>query len=76
MTFPTGGPGNKMSSQKPESSHIGPKSTGGMAAETQTPANRDLGVDKPKAFDAQGTIGKQFTGEYPQPNNKPSTYRL
>ncbi|KXJ91810.1 hypothetical protein Micbo1qcDRAFT_203860 [Microdochium bolleyi] len=33
----------------------------GMASSTQTPANSHLGTDKPKAFDEQGAIGKQFT---------------
>ncbi|KAI1436121.1 hypothetical protein GGR50DRAFT_652818 [Xylaria sp. CBS 124048] len=35
----------------------------GMASATKTPANAHLGEDKPKALDAQGTIGKQFTEE-------------
>ncbi|KUI59289.1 hypothetical protein VP1G_06501 [Cytospora mali] len=35
--------------------------SGGMSGATQTPANSHVGVDKPKAFDAQGSIGKQFT---------------
>ncbi|KAK8054394.1 hypothetical protein PG996_013695 [Apiospora saccharicola] len=34
---------------------------GGMASATKTPANAGIGEDKPKAFDAQGAIGKQFT---------------
>lgn len=44
------------------SSATGAKTTGGMASSTTTPANAHLGVDKPKAFDAEGAIGKQFTG--------------
>lgn len=36
---------------------------GGMAGAVQTPANAGLGHDKPKVFDAEGAIGKQFTGE-------------
>ncbi|KAK3938234.1 hypothetical protein QBC46DRAFT_390698 [Diplogelasinospora grovesii] len=43
------------------SQHAGPKSTGGMASATTTPANAHLGQDKPKAFDSSGAIGKQFT---------------
>ncbi|KAK8069917.1 hypothetical protein PG994_006533 [Apiospora phragmitis] len=34
---------------------------GGMASDTKTPATAGIGEDKPKAFDAQGAIGKQFT---------------
>jgi len=44
------------------SSATGAKTTGGMASATTTPANAHLGADKPKAFDAEGAIGKQFTG--------------
>lgn len=36
--------------------------SGGMSGSTQTPANANLGQDKPKAFDAAGAIGQQFTG--------------
>lgn len=36
--------------------------SGGMSGSTQTPANAHLGQDKPKAFDAAGAIGQQFTG--------------
>jgi len=43
------------------SSATGAKTTGGMASATTTPANAHLGADKPKAFDAEGAIGKQFT---------------
>jgi hypothetical protein len=38
-------------------------SSTGMASATTTPANAGIGEDRPKAFDAQGSIGKQFTGE-------------
>lgn len=38
--------------------------TGGMAGAAKTPANANVGVDKPNAFDAQGSIGKQFTGKW------------
>ncbi|KAK9415244.1 hypothetical protein SUNI508_02092 [Seiridium unicorne] len=43
------------------SSNTGSKTTGGMSSSTTTPANAGIGEDKPKAFDAQGAIGKQFT---------------
>ncbi|KAK5633152.1 hypothetical protein RRF57_008866 [Xylaria bambusicola] len=45
------------------SSNTGSKTSTGMASSTTTPANAGLGGDKPKAFDAEGTIGKQFTGK-------------
>jgi hypothetical protein len=45
------------------SSNTGSKTATGMASATTTPANAGLGEDKPKAFDAQGAIGKQFTGK-------------
>ncbi|KAJ1334081.1 hypothetical protein MN608_04084 [Microdochium nivale] len=35
--------------------------SGGMSSATSTPANAHLGGDKPKVFDEQGAIGKQFT---------------
>ena len=35
----------------------------GLASDKTTPANAGVGEDKAKAFDAQGAIGKQFTGE-------------
>ena len=35
---------------------------GGMASDTTTPANANLGGDRSKVFDKQGVIGKQFTG--------------
>lgn len=46
------------------SENYGVKQTGsgGMAGSAQTPANSGVGHDKPKAFDAEGSIGKQFTG--------------
>ncbi|KAI0433460.1 hypothetical protein F5Y09DRAFT_338678 [Xylaria sp. FL1042] len=43
------------------SSNTGSKTSTGMASAAKTPATAGLGEDKPKAFDAQGTIGKQFT---------------
>ncbi|KAI3332284.1 hypothetical protein HD806DRAFT_530039 [Xylariaceae sp. AK1471] len=43
------------------SSKTGSKTATGMASATTTPANAGIGENKPKAFDAQGTIGKQFT---------------
>lgn len=38
--------------------------SGGMSSATSTPANAHLGGDKPKVFDEQGAIGKQFTGTH------------
>ncbi|KAK2604124.1 hypothetical protein N8I77_007079 [Diaporthe amygdali] len=35
--------------------------SGGMSGSVQTPANAHLGQDKPKVFDADGAVGKQFT---------------
>lgn len=46
------------------SSNTGSKTSTGMASAIQTPANSNLGKDKPKVFDAKGAIGKQFTGKY------------
>ena len=46
------------------SSNTGSKTSTGMASATRTPATAGIGEDKPKAFDAQGSIGKQFTGKY------------
>ncbi|KAI1269228.1 hypothetical protein F5Y18DRAFT_423472 [Xylariaceae sp. FL1019] len=43
------------------SSNTGSKTSTGMASSIKTPANAAVGDDKPKAFDAQGAIGKQFT---------------
>ncbi|KAI0172087.1 hypothetical protein GGR52DRAFT_454539 [Hypoxylon sp. FL1284] len=43
------------------SSNTGSKSSTGMSSQVQTPATAGIGEDKPKAFDAQGAIGKQFT---------------
>ncbi|KAI0387385.1 hypothetical protein F5Y04DRAFT_286556 [Hypomontagnella monticulosa] len=45
------------------SSNTGSKTSTGMASQVKTPANADIGEDKPKMFDAQGSIGKQFTEE-------------
>lgn len=55
-----------MSSQQSQTSHVGPKATGGMAGAASTPANAHLGAteQKPKAFDSDGAIGKQFTGMF------------
>lgn len=54
---------NPSSRTEPQNSTTGPRSTGGKAAPTQTPANAHLGQDKPGLFDAQGAVGKQFTSE-------------
>ncbi|ROV92343.1 hypothetical protein VSDG_07297 [Cytospora chrysosperma] len=35
--------------------------SGGMASATKTPANSHVGLDKARMFDAEGTIGKNFT---------------
>lgn len=45
------------------SSNTGAKTDRGMASMVKTPANAHLGEDKPKMFDSQGAIGKQFTGK-------------
>ncbi|KAI2623048.1 hypothetical protein GGS26DRAFT_566969 [Hypomontagnella submonticulosa] len=45
------------------SSNTGSKTSTGMASQVKTPANSGIGEDKPKMFDAQGSIGKQFTEE-------------
>ncbi|KAI0841116.1 hypothetical protein F5Y06DRAFT_293603 [Hypoxylon sp. FL0890] len=47
------------------SSNTGSKTATGMSSQVKTPATAGIGEDKPKAFDAQGSIGKQFTGESP-----------
>jgi len=52
------------SGKAPQDSHTGGKSTGGKVGTVPTAANTGLGIEKPKAFDAQGAIGKQFTGEF------------
>lgn len=54
---------NPSSKMHPQDSHVGPKSTGGKAAATKTPANAHLGHDKPGMFDEHGSVGKQFTRE-------------
>jgi hypothetical protein len=43
----------------------GPRSTGGMASSTTTPANAGVGEHNTSTnmMDAQGAIGKQFTGK-------------
>lgn len=43
-------------------SNVSPGGVGGKSSQHQTPANAHLGEDKPKLFDEQGAIGKQFTG--------------
>ncbi|KAI1760512.1 hypothetical protein GGR53DRAFT_78415 [Hypoxylon sp. FL1150] len=45
------------------SSNTGSKTNTGMSSQVKTPANAGVGEDKPKLFDAQGSIGKQFTDE-------------
>ncbi|KAI0852875.1 hypothetical protein F5Y00DRAFT_258130 [Daldinia vernicosa] len=45
------------------SSNTGSKTSTGMASQEKTPATAGIGEDKPKMFDAQGSIGKQFTEE-------------
>ena len=40
---------------------------GGMASDKQTPATAAIGATKPKVFDQQGAIGKQFTGTFRVP---------
>jgi hypothetical protein len=47
-------------------SFVGPKSTGGKASDTQTPANAHLGQDKLGLSDAQGAVGKPFTRDLGQ----------
>ncbi|KAK3987184.1 hypothetical protein QBC44DRAFT_246428 [Cladorrhinum sp. PSN332] len=49
------------SGRSPQDGHIGARSTGGKVGATTTPATAGLGVDKPKVFDSEGAIGKQFT---------------
>ncbi|KAK4188723.1 hypothetical protein QBC35DRAFT_184653 [Podospora australis] len=55
--------GRGSSGPTPQDSHVGPKSTGGKVGPTTTPATAGVGLTgtKPKAFDADGAIGKQFT---------------
>lgn len=43
--------------------HGGARSDTGMAGSVQTPANKNVGKDKPGLFDEQGAIGKHFTRE-------------
>ncbi|KAI1073630.1 hypothetical protein F5B20DRAFT_566280 [Whalleya microplaca] len=43
------------------SSNTGSKTSTGMASQVKTPANAGIGEDGPKAFDAKGAIGQQFT---------------
>lgn len=46
-----------------EKYNVKPGGSGGMSGVTPTPANSRVGADKPKALDAEGAVGKQFTGE-------------
>ncbi|KPM38511.1 hypothetical protein AK830_g8047 [Neonectria ditissima] len=39
----------------------GPKPNGGMASQATSKATSGIGEDRPKVFDEQGAIGKQFT---------------
>ncbi|KAI0025401.1 hypothetical protein F4780DRAFT_327674 [Xylariomycetidae sp. FL0641] len=43
------------------SSNTGSKQSTGTASSITTPASAGIGADKPKMFDAEGAIGKQFT---------------
>ncbi|OTB02479.1 hypothetical protein M426DRAFT_13455 [Hypoxylon sp. CI-4A] len=43
------------------SSNTGSKTATGMSSAIKTPATAGIGEDKPKMFDAEGSIGKQFT---------------
>ncbi|KAK3307313.1 uncharacterized protein B0T15DRAFT_529875 [Chaetomium strumarium] len=54
---------NPSSRTHPQDSHVGPKSTGGKASATSTPANAHLGQDKPGIFDKDGAVGHQFQPE-------------
>ena len=60
---------NPSSRDQPERSHVGPRSTGGMASKVNTPATPGFGegsaaaTTKPKVMDAAGAVGKQFTPE-------------
>jgi hypothetical protein len=63
---------NPSSRTQPQDSYVGPKETGGKASATQTPANAHLGKDKPGMFDAQGSVGKQFTRESLSPSSSTS----
>ncbi|KAL7627868.1 hypothetical protein AAE478_002063 [Parahypoxylon ruwenzoriense] len=45
------------------SSNTGSETATGMSSATRTPATAGIGEDKPKMFDAKGSIGKQFTEE-------------
>lgn len=47
-----------------EKYNVRPGGSGGMSGATQTPANSGVGEHKPKALDADGAIGKQFTGSW------------
>ncbi|KAI0889381.1 uncharacterized protein GGS22DRAFT_184959 [Annulohypoxylon maeteangense] len=43
------------------SSNTGSKTSTGMASQVKTPANAGIGEDRPRVFDSQGSVGKQFT---------------
>jgi len=45
------------------SSEAPTKSGGGHASQIKTGANAGIGEDKPKVFDADGAIGKQFKAD-------------
>lgn len=47
-----------------EKYNVRPGGSGGMSGATQTPANSGVGEHKPKALDADGAIGKQFTSRF------------
>ncbi|CAP71598.1 uncharacterized protein PODANS_6_540 [Podospora anserina S mat+] len=49
------------SGKVPQNSHTGAKATGGKVGSVTTGATAGLGEDKPKVFDSEGAIGKQFT---------------
>ena len=53
---------NPSSRDQPERSHVGPRSTGGMASKVNTPATPGF-HEKPRVMDAEGAVGKQFARE-------------
>lgn len=61
---------NPSSRDQPPRSHVGPRTTGGMASKISTPATPGHGqtlekdnamATQPKMMDAHGAVGKQFT---------------
>lgn len=64
---------NPSSRDQPPRSHVGPRTTGGMASKVSTPAtpghgqtlekedNNNAMATQPKMMDAHGAVGKQFT---------------